>query len=346
MGRTYENRPLEGELTGSLLSSCLSDYNYGYLMDSRNPLFQRISAEIKSQNNETGYPSLCAFWELNGNQGISAYILNDISTNYYLGEFDPDGIYFPCDRKVQISGIDSYVTVKDLEGTVHVLSGGSVVSGQGLSGLSGEAVPDGTYQFYDFDSSNLYRYDERGFIFKVQNGKAKYVYRFENDYGQSAQDTGIQKYSQRVLYGFDDSTPGEEMQRYIDQCEEDGKQIPAVYFIGQGAGIPALDSNEVVAYMQSVNAYFAKVVSQSGNWAQDGTATRVFSAYLQEPRVRTKGKWTGSQPKNNIPCMYVFKMCSSCFVSKDDIVPDLKAWVDVSGMTGSQIVQKIKNLIK
>ena len=225
-----------------------------------------------------------------------------------------------------------------------------MVKGQPVLDTSGTRVPDGTYQFYDFDSSNLYRYDQRGFIFKVDNGAAKYVFRFENDYGTGSSDQGVQRYSQRTMYEFSDDSPGDDMQRYIDQCEQDGSKIPAIYFVGQGTGgIPQADYNEVRSYMQSTNGYFAKVVSQSRNWAADGTAPRVFAAYLQEPRVKSKGKWklaSGvTSPGTSLPCMYVFKICSACFDSKNAIVPDLKAWYDISGKTGSQIVSLIKSAL-
>lgn len=253
-------------------------------------------------------------------------------------------MYFPCDVKTEISGIDSYITVKDLSGSVHVLSGGSVVKGQPVFDVEGNQVPDGTYQFYDFDSSNLYRYDQKGFIFKIEDLSAKYAYRFENEYGGGSGDENIQKYSQRMMYEFSDDSSGDEMQRFIDQCEEDGKKVPAIYFVGQGSqGIPALDSQELRSYMQTINAYFAKVVSRSGNWAADGTAPRVFATYLQEPRVKTKGTWKDKKvPGTALPCMYVFKMCSACFVSKEAIVPDLKAWYDISGKSGAEIVGFIK----
>lgn len=338
MGRTYGNRPLGTELSASIVSSSLSDYYLDGLMDTSKDPYRKMYSQITSLTSVVtadGEYSMSSFWELTPNK-IPEYVLSVISTDIYKGEFDSNGVYFPCDHKTEISGIDSYVTVKDPDGAIHVLSGGSIIGGQTLLDLNGNVVPDGTYQFYEFDSSNIYRYDQTGFIFKVEGGKTKYVYRFENDYGSSSGNEGVQKYSQRVLYGFDDSASGDDMQRFIDQCEEDGKKIPAIYFVGTGAGIPAVDSRELAAYMQTVNAYFAKVVSQSGNWAQDGTATRAFAAYLQEPRVRTRGRWKNNQaPGTSVPCMYVFKMCSSCFVSKDEIVPDLKAWASISGLTGA-----------
>ena len=264
LGRTYENRPLTSELSTMPLQSCLSAYDWGYLGVKANPPFTQAKTILENNSrggDEGDFKSLSVWWELTNTQDIDNFVMNYLSTEVYLGEFDPNGVYFPCDEKTRIDFISAYMTVRDIQGTDHVLSAGAISVGTVPIGISGEIVPDGTYQFYDFDSSNLYRYDQRGFIFKVLDGKTHYAYRFENDYGQILGIDDIQKFSQRTMYEFSDGSSGEDMLKFITQCEADGSKVAAVYFVGQGDGVAVADTSEVRQFVQTNSGYYAKVIS-------------------------------------------------------------------------------------
>ena len=149
-----------------------------------------------------------------------------------------------------------------------------------------------------------------------------------------------------TLYEFTDDTPADTMQRFITQGES-SESTPVVYFVGEGLGLPIADTQEVAAFVRSTSGYFAKIISQSGNWALEGKAPGVFSGYLQTKRITTtKVKWTGATPNNNLPCAYVFKLCTTCAVSEEATIPKLKAFVDMSKMkTGKEVVDSLKKVL-
>lgn len=124
----------------------------------------------------------------------------------------------------------------------------------------------------------------------------------------------VQKYSIRKMYTFTDSDSSDDMSRFIDQCEEDGSKTPVVYLVGSGTPPQASGSAEMADFIQRTNAYFATVVSQSGNWSMDGTATGEFAGYTTRNYVKNRGTWRDNRsPGTTLPCAYVFKICSTCF---------------------------------
>ena len=116
MSNSYGNRPLTSELYGDL-SGCLTAYNWEYLSSVGNPPYderfdalKQASAEYRT---EPSTDNILCVNNLGPNENDKwyEYIRADISSNVYKGEFDPNGVYFPCDTKIEIDTIDQYITV-------------------------------------------------------------------------------------------------------------------------------------------------------------------------------------------------------------------------------------------
>ena len=217
VSNSYPNRPTNDEFNGKL-KPCLSAYDWDYVSSENNPpytaIYNRLTAAALTYDEDDDTENILKYHDLpksDAGDAWKSFIISCLSSDVYLGEFDSNGVYFPCDTKTKIDSIDQYVTIEGTDGVPHTLKPGAVSTGNKVLDADNLQVPDGTYQFYDFDSSNLYRYDQYGYIFKVEDMSAKYVYRFENEYGSELYDRGVQKYSQRVMYEFTDDTPGDEM---------------------------------------------------------------------------------------------------------------------------------------
>ena len=99
-------------------------------------------------------------------------MITDITSRAYLGEYDGDGILYPCDAKKELSCKQGSFALSAIaaDGSGKLTVYDKICRGTELP------VKDGVYQFYIYDGSTAYQYDTDSVIFKVTDGVVQYVY--------------------------------------------------------------------------------------------------------------------------------------------------------------------------
>ena len=122
IGRTYENQPTEGELNeNSTVFECLSAYNYQYLTNESNPPFTTLTSQLTltggqltgQDPDDPGFIPYADYWQLTNQTQVNNHAMQYLSDVVYKGEFDCNGSYFPCDKKVPVDFISTYMTICD-----------------------------------------------------------------------------------------------------------------------------------------------------------------------------------------------------------------------------------------
>lgn len=321
--KRYDNQPKQQDYTDFILKWELSVNNWDLLV---NTYFTPLSVDLK---NSIVYQELSST-ELSTNSLISSYILKQISTDYYHGEFDQNGIYFPCEQKQKLT---EYVNDLQLSGT-DVIRGISV-------GQIYDSFQSGTYQIYNKTSDSLFRYDKNSIIFKVGDDKRiEYIYKGMNYIDDSTKEPV--QFERSKLYIFDSNSSVQDISNLILQAENDGS-YHQINIIQSLSSIPAQITNDTFQeYIKNTDEYFCAIVAPDNSyWNRPETPFKVFSDFTNRSYI---GQWSLSS-SNNIPCIYVYKACRSCVLVESSIKPRKKTIINITNsMTVNDIINAVNNI--
>lgn len=196
----------QNDVTCQLLSADLTAYNGNYLSTTYyTEQIQHLSG-LSSDGNYTA--------------AEIRKMAADITARAYLGEYDGDGILYPCDLKKELSCKQGSFALSAIAADGKLTVYDKICKGTALP------VKDGVYQFYIYDGSTAYQYDTDSVIFKVVDGVVQYVYS-----GQLRVDAGTQKAvsfqpGQWYTYTAEDSAA--DAQQFIDECNANGSVYDGV----------------------------------------------------------------------------------------------------------------------
>lgn len=108
---------------------CLSAYDYGYLTDTSKPPYNTLTSQLiltggqltGQDPDDPGFVPYADYWQLTNQTQVNNHAMQYLSDVVYKGEFDCNGSYFPCDKKVSVDFISTYMTICDPHGATHVI---------------------------------------------------------------------------------------------------------------------------------------------------------------------------------------------------------------------------------
>ena len=239
----------------------------------------------------------------------------------YLGEIDPNGVFFPCERKerLQTASTCFKLSVDGQEASVCPEVGAETT------------IAEGTYQV--FNSSVPYRYDQTSYIFRVRGGRFEYIYRGTNYINDTAQEvqTGYPK-NQWLQFTEPDS-----VDRFFEQIEGEDC-LAAIVLANKTDSLSALDTTAFGNFVQGSNVMWMKtVMAKSSDTTTPGTVAEKVQKYLSRQFITAED---GFGTDTAAPCIYLYRACSSCSVG--DPVLTVHTATTIKGKTDQQIIDFVK----
>ena len=286
------------DINSQILSADLTAYNYAYLTGD---YFLQVSSAMSDLTADGAYT-----------KDEVLKMVSDVTARAYLGEYDSDGIFFPCDSKKELSCKQGMFALSSEDGArLSVYS--KICRDMEID------VKPGVWQFYIYDGSTAYQYDADSVIFKVEKAaggknKVKYVYSGQLEVGAGTRQAVTFQPGRWYQYTAED---GEDAaQQFIDECNANGSVYDGVIVQCRGSDdLKLLDDDAFKKYMASSKTYFGKFAATSDSeWTEGANAVTRFQSFVQS----VPGGWLDGKDKSStktawgLPCVYVYAKCMNC----------------------------------